>query len=100
MLSSAASMLNSESTGDAELASEVAAYGMERYGARNEPWPCGNHSAETPNLMLGLAGIGHFYLRQYRPTIPSILIVRKEAWSRGLDSHAGASPASAACAAR
>ncbi len=100
VLSSAASILNSESSRGRRTGFPGSRYGMERYGARNEPWPCGNHSAETPNLMLGLAGIGHFYLRQYRPTIPSILIVRKEAWSRGLDSHAGASPASAACAAR
>ena len=30
--------------------------------------------------MLGLAGICHFYLRSYEPSIPSILILRKEAW--------------------
>jgi lantibiotic modifying enzyme len=82
VLRCAADMLNIEAAEDAELASEVARYGIEQYAARNEPWPCGNHAAETPNLMLGLAGIGHFYLRQYRPSIPSILILRKEAWMR------------------
>jgi lantibiotic modifying enzyme len=82
VLRCAADILNSEAAEDAGLASQVARYGMERYAARNQPWPCGNHSAETPNLMLGLAGIGHFYLRLHRPSIPSILILRKEAWNR------------------
>ena len=97
VLSCAAEMLNSETAEDVELVSQVARYGMERYAARNDSWPCGNHSAETPNLMLGLAGIGHFYLRQYRPSIPSILLLRKEAWSRGHIDCAGVSQASAAC---
>jgi lantibiotic modifying enzyme len=31
---------------------------------------------ETPNLMLGLAGIGYFYLRLYDPVkYPSVLII-------------------------
>ena len=42
------------------------------------PWPCGvNGGGETPNLMLGLAGIGHFYLRLYDSArVPSVLLVR------------------------
>ena len=32
----------------------------------------------TPDLMLGLAGIGYFYLRLHDPTIPSILLVESE----------------------
>ena len=100
VLSCAPETLNTEPAEDAGVASQVACYGMERYAERNEPWPCGNHSAETPNLMLGLAGIGHFYLRQYRPSIPSILILRKEAWSRGQVNHAAASQASTACHSR
>ena len=80
VLRCAADILDGEPAEDAELASQVARYGIERYAAGNEPWPCGNHSAETPNLMLGLAGIGHFYLRLHRPSIPSILILRTKAW--------------------
>jgi lantibiotic modifying enzyme len=40
-------------------------------------WPCGAPGgAETPNLMLGLAGIGYFYLRLYDPIhTPSLLMV-------------------------
>ena len=34
----------------------------------------------TPSLMLGLAGIGYFYLRLHSPTVPSILLVRPEEW--------------------
>jgi lantibiotic biosynthesis protein len=52
--------------------------GVEYFGRNNLPWPCGvPGGGETPNLMLGLAGIGYFYLRLYDPaTVPSILMVR------------------------
>jgi lantibiotic modifying enzyme len=45
------------------------------------PWPCGvNGAGETPNLMLGLAGIGYFFLRLYdSAAVPSILLVRSPA---------------------
>lgn len=49
--------------------------GVERYRRHNLPWPCGVPGAgETPNLMLGLAGIGYFYLRlcdseKHRPIV-------------------------------
>jgi hypothetical protein len=46
------------------------------------PWPCGT-SGDTPNLMLGLAGIGYFYLRLAIPAIPSILLLRREAFAYG-----------------
>jgi type 2 lantibiotic biosynthesis protein LanM len=52
--------------------------GVEYFGRNNLPWPCGvPGGGETPNLMLGLAGIGYFYLRLYDPAaVPSILMVR------------------------
>lgn len=56
----------------------VAAAGIKRYAMRRMPWPCGTHSGETPNLMLGLAGIGHFYLRLHHPATPSILVLRRD----------------------
>jgi len=42
------------------------------------PWPCGvNGGGETPNLMLGIAGIGYFFLRLYDSVrVPSVLLVR------------------------
>jgi lantibiotic modifying enzyme len=42
------------------------------------PWPCGvTTGGETPNLMIGLAGIGHFFLRLYDSVkVPSLLLMR------------------------
>jgi lantibiotic modifying enzyme len=40
------------------------------------PWPCGVPGAgETPGLMVGIAGIGHFYLRLHDSSIPSVLMI-------------------------
>jgi class II lanthipeptide synthase len=49
----------------------------EQYLVGRNPWPCGVlNGGETPNLMLGLAGIGYFYLRLHdRKKIPSVLMV-------------------------
>ncbi|GAA2863650.1 lanthionine synthetase LanC family protein [Nonomuraea rubra] len=52
----------------------VAAHGQQRYADTGFPWPCGTHTAETPSLMLGLAGIGYFYLRRFSPQVPSVLL--------------------------
>jgi lantibiotic modifying enzyme len=57
-----------------DIALEVAASGIERFGRPGQPWPCGTHEGETPSLMLGLAGAGMFYLRLYEPTIGSPLL--------------------------
>lgn len=47
-----------------ELAAEVGRKGNSLYGGGRLPWPCGFTSEGfTPGLMLGLAGIGRFYLR-------------------------------------
>jgi lantibiotic biosynthesis protein len=55
---------------------DVGNYGIEKYGNQISHWPCGNQTGETPGLMLGLAGIGHFYLRLYNPRhTPSIAIL-------------------------
>jgi lantibiotic modifying enzyme len=55
---------------------DVGRYGIEKYGNGRLQWPCGIQTGETPGLMLGLAGIGHFYLRLHdsRHT-PSILML-------------------------
>jgi lantibiotic modifying enzyme len=60
-------------TDDLDLLAAVAELGAERYARPAAAWPCGTHAAETPSLMLGLAGIGHFYLRLADPTVPSVL---------------------------
>ena len=39
----------------------------------NGAWPCGVPRVEAPGLMLGLAGIGHFYLRLANDRTPPLL---------------------------
>ncbi len=70
--------LGQELTEDLKLVAEVANAGVEAYGKRGGQWPCGTGAGETPGLMLGLAGIGYFYLRLLAPKIPSILILQRE----------------------
>jgi lantibiotic biosynthesis protein len=57
-------------------AEAIAQEGMERFERRGIHWPCGLPGAgETPGLMLGLAGIGYFYLRLADPQrVPSVLL--------------------------
>jgi type 2 lantibiotic biosynthesis protein LanM len=56
---------------------ELADDAREKYLVGRNAWPCGVlNGGETPNLMLGLAGIGYFYLRLYdRAKVPSVLLV-------------------------
>jgi lantibiotic modifying enzyme len=57
-------------------AEEVGRRGIETYQAQKVPWPCGTFgSVEVPGLMLGLAGIGWFYLRLADPEVPTALMV-------------------------
>jgi lantibiotic biosynthesis protein len=62
-------------------AQAVGRQGLESFLAKSLPWPCGvPGGGETPNLMLGLAGIGYFYLRLYDPEkVTSVLLVRPPA---------------------
>jgi lantibiotic modifying enzyme len=73
-----AAVLGAEREADQALAHRVAAEGIERYGRRGRPWPCGTLEGETANLFLGLAGIGRFYLRLHEPELPSLLLARVE----------------------
>jgi lantibiotic modifying enzyme len=49
---------------------------LEKFERPRAPWPCGiRREGETPNLLLGLAGIGYFFLRLYdSKTIPTVLL--------------------------
>lgn len=58
-----------------KVARKVARVGIEMYGKPEQQWPCGTAGGTTPSLMVGLAGIGYFYLRLYNQTIPSILLL-------------------------
>ncbi|HWS88790.1 MAG TPA: lanthionine synthetase LanC family protein [Pyrinomonadaceae bacterium] len=62
------------------LAEQVGRFGVEQYRKPLGPWPCGVlEGGETPGLLLGLAGIGHFYLRLHDPAgVPSVLIILPE----------------------
>lgn len=63
----------------AEVARQVAETGVERYGSAGS-WPSGAHGGQTPSLFLGLAGVGLFCLRLARPAVPSVLVIRPEAF--------------------
>lgn len=56
------------------LARVVASSGIRHYGGPGKDWPCGP-GGEKPSLMVGLAGIGHFFLRLNDPALPSVLMV-------------------------
>jgi len=58
-------------------ADRIARKGMEQHLGGGTPWPCGLEDAgEAPGLMLGLAGIGYFYLRMHgRADVPSLLTI-------------------------
>jgi len=59
-----------------ELVTRMAQSSSERYQKTNLPWPCGvPGGGETPNLMLGLAGIGYFYLRLFDSKRHRLLLI-------------------------
>ena len=62
-------------------AQQLGRKGMEIYEKNRLPWPCGvPGGGDTPNLLLGLAGIGYFYLRLHDPaTVPSVLLILPKA---------------------
>jgi lantibiotic biosynthesis protein len=58
------------------LVNDVGLHGIEKYMNTQLAWPCGILVGETPDLMLGLAGIGYFYLRLHdSQKIPPAIIV-------------------------
>jgi lantibiotic modifying enzyme len=59
-----------------EQVEAVALSALDRFEVPRLPWPCGVPNAgETPNLLLGLAGIGYFLLRLYdSKNIPTVLL--------------------------
>jgi lantibiotic modifying enzyme len=59
-----------------ERAGEIGLREIEARAEQRLPWPCGTFgSVEVPGLMLGLAGIGYFYLRLADPAgVPPVVI--------------------------
>ena len=79
----ASQILGQQEKDDTDLVHHVANVGIETYASNGHQWPSGVPSGgETPNLMLGLAGIGYFYLRLHTPSVPSVLILRQEAFKQ------------------
>ncbi|HEY0024789.1 MAG TPA: lanthionine synthetase LanC family protein [Longimicrobium sp.] len=62
------------------VAARIAAEGAASH-ARGIPWRCGVSSSDSPSLLLGLAGIGRFYLRLFDPSLPSLLLVTPGAFA-------------------
>lgn len=65
------------STSDAragDLARRIGEDGLSR-NRKTQQWHCGLVRGNSPSLMLGIAGIGYFYLRLADPTVPSVLLV-------------------------
>ena len=59
------------------VAESIGDRGIQAIHQNRNAWPCGVlGGGETPNLMLGTAGIGYFYLRLYSSTsVPTVLAV-------------------------
>jgi lantibiotic modifying enzyme len=59
------------------VAETIGDRGVQAFHLHRSPWPCGVVSGgETPGLLLGTAGIGHFYLRLYDSrAVPSVLLL-------------------------
>ncbi len=72
----AKSVLGAGWESDEKLALRVAQTGMDGFATPGASWPCGTTGGQTASLMLGLAGIGLFYLRLHDPGVPSILHIR------------------------
>jgi len=75
-------ILEGPASPDLKVVFEAADSAAERYSAPGIEWPCGTHTGETPGLMLGLAGIGHHFLRLCYQSVPSIAILKKQEWQR------------------
>ena len=56
-----------------KLAIQIGMSGIKQFS--NFSWPCGVINEQPPGLMLGLSGIGYFFLRLYDNTVPSILLI-------------------------
>ncbi len=69
----AATMLESGAARD--LADEIADLGAAANAGSPDRWHCGLARGTHPSLMLGIAGIGHFYLRLADPSVPSLTLV-------------------------
>ena len=66
--------------GGEECLNDVVAQAFRKYLTVDGGLPCGTRSGSTPSLMLGMAGIGHFFLRLGAVGVPSILLPDRTGW--------------------
>jgi hypothetical protein len=83
VLISAADALGATFEPASRLAEEIAAIGIHQYLEPGKVWPCGVAGGENHSLMLGLAGIGYFYLRMNDRAVPSLLLLHGDSFCRG-----------------
>jgi lantibiotic modifying enzyme len=58
------------------FADGVARTALDRYHLTETPWTCGlQNVGENSCFMLGIAGIGHGFLRAYDAEVPSLLVI-------------------------
>jgi lantibiotic biosynthesis protein len=77
-------LIAADSLGRSDLrrvAEDAARVAIQQIVPNDMPWPCGvNGGGESPNLMLGMAGIGHFFLRLHDAAgMPSVMLLHKRA---------------------
>ncbi|HYP41982.1 MAG TPA: lanthionine synthetase LanC family protein [Chloroflexia bacterium] len=74
-------VLGKEGMQGLQLALEVANIGAEKFHSNvsQEEWPCGcgAGAGQSQGLMLGLAGIGLYYLRLHNASVPSAILLTK-----------------------
>ncbi|SDB91746.1 Lanthionine synthetase C-like protein [Raineyella antarctica] len=72
------------------LVDRIALVGHRRHVIGSAPWPCGVPvpDLEVPGLLLGLAGIGHHFLRAAVPGIPSVLLPDPAGWATSIHTLA------------
>jgi lantibiotic modifying enzyme len=63
-----------------QAAETLGELGIVHFDRPRVPWPCGLPGiGGSPNLLLGLAGVGYFYLRLHQPhVVPTVLVLRDE----------------------
>lgn len=78
ILSYGCQVLGEGRTADAELVRQVAHAGIRAYCGDTHRFPYATHANETPDLMLGLAGLGFFFLRLHDHGVSSPLLLQPE----------------------
>jgi hypothetical protein len=72
-------VLGTQAAFEDKAAERVGEHGIVTYQRTQEGWPCGAVRS-NPSMMMGLAGIGYFYLSIGQESPPSVLLLRREEW--------------------